>query len=102
MKLNFKTIRLAVVSFTAGFFFCWSILHFSTSQQESKNSQIATVPKLITWNIPRKPITIILPSKNAPRLKTPQLNREIFPQANSSVDLIDTRPQPMVDLNLDN
>ena len=106
MKLDIKKMRLVAVSFLCGFLFC-AVLFSRSSTQQSTPRVVASGPLLATTQFQPQPAPIlwIAPQRTSPgiiRIEPDPIaeQMQLLPGGRSahSVDLIDTRHQPSVDL----
>ena len=96
MKLEFKSVRLATIAFASGFCVCW--MFFGSMARREFPQTANTNLKLLTWNIPSEATRITLRPENN-RLEVRSFSERNPFLEKSSVDLIDARPQPMIELD---
>jgi hypothetical protein len=102
MKLDTKTLFAAAVSFVAGFLLCFALFNSAPKQQPPLPLATANPTLAFTQFQPRA-FHVVLTQSFGPRLSIPvRASRdpleEIEMMKHRSVDLIDRRSQPWIDL----
>src|SRR2546422_5682308 len=101
MKLDSKKILMAVGSFVAGFLLCLLLLRPSPMPQRI-SPVVVTGPVMASTQFQPQTFHIVLPQSESPRMIIRDIVRdpleEIEMMKHRSVDLIDTRYQPQIDL----
>ena len=106
MKIDLKKIRLVALSFLCGFLFC-AVLISPSSTRQSTPRVVASGPLLATTQFQPQPAPVIRMAPQHTPARFIRIERDpmaeqmqLLPGGRSarSVDLIDTRHQPSVDL----